>query len=428
MTTLDARLGALFESDPGAMADPYSLFEEVREQGPAYPFENAVLLTRYADVRTILQDNGVRFSRAGVIRGRRMREAREQLSPEHQAAFDRVFSFEGLQVVRNDDPEHDRLRKIAHRAFTPKRIAEMRADVERYTDELLEPLVGEEEVDLTELAYTLPLMLISDMLGVPQSDRELIHEWSEKIGLNKGGTIRPEPLMGADRAIESFRAYVREMLEERRRSQAGLSELVATLIDAEEAEYLSTDELTAMFVVLLFGGHETTTNLIGNGLVEMLRRREQWEWLCADPRRSAQATEELLRFVTPVQWQSRTVWQDQEIGGASVEKGDTVIAVIAAANRDPDTFEAPQALDLARPDAKRHLALGFGPHFCLGASLARLEGTVAFGTLARRFPEIELTEDPDALEWRGTSLLRGLARLPVRLGTDRDPPHWKRGG
>jgi cytochrome P450 len=192
---------------------------------------------------------------------------------------------------------------------------------------------------------------------------------------------------------------------------------VTALMQAQEGDRLADQELTAMFVVLLFAGHETTTNLIGIGLVELLRHRDQWERLCADPSLAASATEELLRWVTPVQWLGRVVTEPFELEGVRLERGQSVFPILAAANRDPEAFADPNRLDITRPDARNHLALGFGPHFCIGNALARLEGTVAFGTLARRFPELELAEDE--LGWRGNAMLRGLTALPVRLGRER---------
>jgi cytochrome P450 len=186
---------------------------------------------------------------------------------------------------------------------------------------------------------------------------------------------------------------------------------------AHEGDRLADQELTAMFVILLFAGHETTTNLIGNGLVELMRHRDQWERLCADPSLVPAAVEELLRWVTPVQWLGRVATEPFELEGVQIEAGQTVFPILAAANRDPAAFRNPERLDISRPDAKNHLALGFGPHFCIGNALARLEGTVAFATLARRFPGLELADEH--LGWRGNAMLRGLEALPVRLGPER---------
>jgi cytochrome P450 len=295
------------------------------------------------------------------------------------------------------------------RAFTPARIAALEESVRRYLDGLLAPLAGEDEADLMAFAYELPLMVISELLGVPEADRYLIRSWSEEIAANKVTIPNPAAAVRAADAIARFREYIEAMLDEQRRSSSS-SDLAATLGDR-----LTTQELTANFVMLLFAGHETTTNLISIGLSELLQRRDQWETLCADPVGLApSAVEELLRFVTPVQWQHRVAFTDFEQAGVSVREGDMVFAMLAGANRDPDVFRDPERLDIRRTDSKAHLALGFGTHFCLGASLARLEARVALETFAGRFPELEL--DTTTFRWCGSALLRRLERLPVSLG------------
>ena len=222
-------------------------------------------------------------------------------------------------------------------------------------------------------------------------------------------------MIDAHHAIEEFRAYVGGVIARHRADPDAGSELVAALLGAEGEEQLSEDELAAMFVVLLFAGHETTTNLISIGLVELLRERDQWELLCRDPSLVPGAVEELLRWVTPVQWEQRLVVEDVELGGALLERGQTVLTMLAGANRDPEVFERADELDITREDARKHLSFGHGPHFCLGASLARLEGEIAFTELTRRFPDIELAVDPGELVFQGAAMMRQLRALPVRL-------------
>jgi len=410
---LDERLAAWFASDPDAIAGSVELLRDVREQAPVYEFESAHLVLRYAEAKAVIRDNRVQMSRADVPKGNRARAGRSRLTPEQQRAHDEVMAFEGLQLSRTDPPQHDRLRRIAHRAFTPARIAAMRDTIQRYTDELLEPLAAQDVADLRHMAYRLPLMIVSDLLGVPEADRDTIHAWTAKIARNKGGTIVAEPVMEARSAIGSFNDYVTDLVEEHRRSAAPVSDLVGALIDAEADERLSTEELAAMFVVLLFGGHETTTNLISLGMLELLRRPEQWRRLTDDPELARPATEELLRFTSPVQWLQRVAVEDIELAGAEIRAGDNVYAMLAAANRDPEVFPDPDRLDVTRPEGKKHIALGFGPYFCLGASLARMEGAVAFETIARRYPGIELATDE--VRYEGSALLRTLTELPVRL-------------
>jgi cytochrome P450 len=409
--SLEARWERLLASEPEAMAESFELFAELREAAPVHEFGTMVLVTRHADVKPLIRD-GVRYSNASRRLGTWAERNRARLPEASRPAFDDVTAFEAMYVSRTDLDVHARLRRIAHRAFTPRRIAELEARTREYVDEMLTALAEQESPDLMELAYRLPLMLIADLLGVPQEDREVIHGWSARLGRNRGGT-EEAPLLDAHAAMAEFRAYVDAMLVEHRRTP-DQGDLVTALVGAEQEEHLSSDELAAMFVVLLFAGHETTTNLIGVGVRALLEQPDQWRALCADPSLAGAATEELLRWVTPVQYGNRLPLVDVEIAGHAVPAGKTVITLLAAANRDPRAFADPDALDIGRANAGQHVALGFGPHFCLGASLARLEGRMVFEALATRFPRLELATD--AFEWCGNASLRSLRELPVRFG------------
>jgi cytochrome P450 len=397
------------------MAHPEPVWRVLREQAPVHRIGPVVLVSRYGDAREVLRDQR-RFSSRYFVSGSRAEAIRASLTGPQLQAYEDIGAFESMYMSRSDDDAHDRLRGSANRVFTPRRMAEMRSAVERYTDEMLAVMRLQDVTDVVSgLAYRLPLMVISDMLGVPATERDQIHEWSSQIGRNRGGDD-PDALMVAHRAMREFRHYVEDILVPLRQNRGG-GDLLTALLDAEESARLSPVELTAMFVVLLFAGHETTTNLISIGLLELLRHRDQWERLCADPALAPQATEELLRWVTPVQFQWRAAREDVEIDGIEIENGATVAAVLAAANRDPDAFADPERLDITRPDAKQHLSLGLGPHFCLGNALARLEGAVVFETLARRFPQIELVDDSPG--WKGNAMMRGPSELRVRLGAQR---------
>jgi cytochrome P450 len=409
MSELEGRFADLMTSRPAAIADPWPLWRELRETAPVLELGPAFAVTRHADVKAILRDPA-RFSSDSNRRGTRAAELRSRLDEEQRRAFDEVYDFQGRFVVATDGEAHDRLRRIAHRAFTPRRIAELEAAADRYVDELVDELAQEPVVDLMQLAYRLPLMLIADLLGVPHADRSLIKGWSDRWGRNRGGA-ETGPLMDAHTAMVEFRAYVEAMIADHRRTP-GQTDLVGALLGAEQDERMSAVEIAGMFFVLLFAGHETTTNLIGTGLFELLRNRDQWAKLCADPAGvSPAATEELLRYVTPVQWLNRVATEPVEIAGTAIPEGATVLLLLASANRDPEVFASPGTLDLSRTDAGRHVALGFGPHFCLGASLARLEGRIAFRTLAARFPETELITDAITVE--GNAKLRRLQALEV---------------
>jgi cytochrome P450 len=224
-----------------------------------------------------------------------------------------------------------------------------------------------------------------------------------------------EPLLAARTAYRNFQAHLQGLLEDHRRTPRD-SALVIALMEAEEGERLTLRELTAMFVTLLFAGHETTTNLLSIGMLELLRSRAAWERLVERPELAADATEELLRYVSPTQFTGRVADRDVELDGIAIAADTTVVPLIAAANHDPDVFPDPDRIDLGRANAKQHLALGFGPHFCLGNALARLEGAISFATLARRFPDMRLASGE--LRFTGNPLLRRLAALPVHLGRD----------
>jgi cytochrome P450 len=412
---LDEQLQRILASDPEAMAHPEPVWRRLREEAPVHRLGPVVLVSAYAQARDVLRDQR-RFSNRYFVSGSRAQAIKASLSGDQLRAYEDVGEFESMYMSRSDDEPHDRRRGSAARVFTPRRIAEMRSSVERYTDEMLEQMAGEDVTDIvSRLSYRLPLMLICDMLGVPESQRDQIHEWSGQIGRNRGGDD-PEALMIANRAMQEFRHYVEDILVPLR-AKSGGSDLLTALLAAEESARLTPIELTAMFVVLLFAGHETTTNLISIGVLELLRNRDQWELLCRDPSLAPRATEELLRWVTPVQFQWRATREDLEIDGVPVESGVTVAAVLAAANRDPAVFADPEHLNILRSDAKQHLALGLGPHFCLGNALARLEGSIVFERLARRFPELELADDSPG--WRGNAMMRGLGELKVKLGTRR---------
>ena len=265
-------------------------------------------------------------------------------------------------------------------------------------------------------AWRLPLLVVGELLEVPRGDIDRIHEWSSAIGRNRRG-VDPDALMPALDAIAEFREYVETLLAEHRGADHR-SGLLTALLGAGDEQRLSADELTATFVILLFAGHETTTGLLTNGMIELLRHPGQWRALCADPGLAGQATEELLRFVSPVQWTWRVVARPYEVAGTVLPTGTTVGLLLAAANRDPEVFADPETLDLRRLDAGRHVAFGLGPHFCLGNALARLEAEIAFGRLAQRFPGMTLGSGP--IRWRGNAMMRQVQALPVSLGATDD--------
>jgi hypothetical protein len=282
----------------------------------------------------------------------------------------------------------------------------------RRVDELLERLVNQDSPDLMMLAYRLPLAVVADLLGVPEQDTDMIHEWSLALGA-ANASMEAEPVMRARDALREFLAYVDEMIA-RYRAAPGSTQLVELLMGADRQDRISDFELAAVCVQFLFAGHETTTNLIGAGMLALLRHPDEWAMLTDDPSRTRAAVDEIVRFVSPAQFVSRLALRDLEVGDVRIAAGTTVVPVLAAANRDPGVFPDPDRLRLDRPESRNHLGFGFGAHFCLGAALARLEADVAISALARRCPDLGLVEDD--VEWGGGAMLRRLERLPVRLG------------
>lgn len=417
--SLDDELADIIQSRQAGLADPFPAWERLLREDPVHHHGPLVLVAPHRHVKSLIRDSE-RLSNSTMTSGTRAEAIMQSLTEEQRQAHLEVSAFESLYLSRSDGPQHRRLRNVAHQAFTPRRIAAMEGAVVRYTEQMIAESMTGDVVDLMpRLAYQLPLMVIVDMLGVPEDQREMIHDWSNRLGRNRGGDD-PAALMDAHAAMAEFRHYVEEVVLPARRENPG-TDLVSALMEAHDGDRLADQELTAMFVILLFAGHETTTNLIGNGLVELMRHRDQWDRLCADPSLIPYAVEELLRWVTPVQWLGRVATQSFELDGVAIEAGQTVFPVLAAANRDPAVFADAERFDVTRADAKDHLALGFGPHFCIGNALARLEATVAFRTLATRFPEIELASDD--LRWKGNAMLRGLSGLPVRLGADGASTH-----
>jgi cytochrome P450 len=418
--SLDALLTRWFAADPGILADPWKLYREIRECGPAYRFEHTMLVGGYADVKEVMRD-GVAFSmRAKAGQGTqeeaaRARRARD-LTPDQLGAIDEVVAFQGLIMSRNDGEVHARLRGIAHRALTPRAVADAEVRVRRRLDELIDEALAS-RVDgvcnLRELAFQLPVFVIATMLGVPPEDMSLIHAWTRMIGQMQD----PSQVLAGAEMIREHRAYGDELVARYQADSSATPRLASAILEARLGEKLNGDELSAMFLNLIFAGHETTTNLISIGLLELLRHPDQWGLLTEDPARAGQAVNELLRFVSPVQSMIRLAACDTEIGGVTVAAGQTVIPVIAAANRDPEVFEAADELDIMKTDRINHLAFGHGPHYCIGVSLARLEASIALEVLARRFPDMRLASDD--LRWAGHNVVRTLTALPIRLGTDR---------
>jgi cytochrome P450 len=357
------------------------------------------VLTRYEDVVGVLRDP--RFAKEAIAAF-----VAKRLGVEATTGI-------GISMLDRDPPDHTRLRGLVSKAFTPKVVEGLRPRIRQIVDGLLDRAEDRHAMDLIEdFAYPIPVVVICEMLGVPVEDHERFRGWSLDLARGLDATLLGPQSDLAARATASRRAladYFRELIAERRAAPRG--DLLSALIAAEEAgDKLSENELWATCILLLVAGHETTVNLLGNGTLALLRHPDQLQALRRSPRLIGSAIEELLRYDAPAQRTGRMPNTDVELGGKAIPKGALVLGLIGAANRDPAHFPDPDRLDLARAD-NRHLAFGWGIHFCLGAPLARAEAQAAIATLASRLPGLALaTATP---EWREASALRGLKALPV---------------
>jgi cytochrome P450 len=398
--------------------DPYPAYAWLREHSPVHRTRlpsgvEAWLVTRYADARQALADQ------------RLSKNPAHHAEPAHAKGKTGIPGERKAELMTHllniDPPDHTRLRRLVSKAFTPRRVAEFAPRVQELTDRLIDDILEKQhgaekgEADLIhEFAFPLPIYAICDMLGVPPEDQDDFRDWAGMMIRHGGG-----PRGGVARSVKKMRGYLAELIH-RKREEPG-DDLISGLIKASDhGEHLTENEAAAMAFILLFAGFETTVNLIGNGVYALLRHPEQRERLQAslaagDSGLLATGVEELLRYDGPVElatWRFAT--EPLTVGGQRIAAGDPVLVVLAAADRDPARFDAPDTLDLSRTD-NQHLGYGHGLHYCLGAPLARLEGQTALATLLRRMPDLRLAGDPADLRWRGGLIMRGLRTLPVEF-------------
>jgi pimeloyl-[acyl-carrier protein] synthase len=397
---------------PEFREDPYQFFALLREHEPVHqtPF-GVYLVSRHADAAAIVRDPHLSTNQQNSELFRAFAEA----NPPTEA--NDMDQMNDVVMLFQDPPDHTRLRGLVSKAFTPKMIERLRDRVQQIVDERLDAVVdrGDGSMDVVaDLAYPLPVVIICELLGVPPDDHATFQSWSSELA----ASIDPDPLISPEQrerieaAGSAFLEYFGDLIEHRRQSLR--DDLLSALIEAEEGgDRLSEEELLGTALFLLIAGHETTVNLIGNGTLALVKHRDQLERLRDDPSLDRHAVEELLRFDSPVQLTQRITLDEYEIGDITIPKGQNLVPLLGAANRDPAEFDEPDRLDIGRENANRNVAFGGGHHFCLGASLARLEGAVAIGTLVRRFPDIELAGEPVR---RTTFTLRGLEHLPVSVG------------
>ncbi len=403
--SLRESVSALIAGTQELVADPYPTYARLREEAPVLLHEGIAIVSRFADVESVFMDH-VRFSSdPGETR---VAAALDRLSPRQAEIYREMNQFDSLFLTRLDDPHHSRLRGVVHRSFTPRVIGRMREQVQAITDRLLRAIEGQGEVDFIEaFAYRLPLQVINALLGVPDDDAERIRTWTAAIAAYRGSL---EHLELAHSSVLAWHEYTRELIARNRVKPA--TPMMEAIVEAEAAGRLTAEEVVAMFVILLIGGHETTTNLIGTGLMRLHSHPEQWEALTSDPSLVPDAIEELVRYDVPVQALSRAALTETEIAGVTLGRGQSIMLLVGSANRDPAQFPDPDRLDIRRAP-ERHLGFGLGRHFCLGASLARQEATAAFTTLATRYPRMSVDL---SVEWRDNPHLRGLKELRVDLG------------
>jgi cytochrome P450 len=389
--------------DPEVLADPYPLYRQLREQDPVHwdPYLHAWVVTRYADVVTVLH----RFRAARTPAPDRLDElGMGELSP--------VAAVMVKQMLFLDQPEHGRVRRLASAAFTPRRVARLRDHIREITEDLVDGLPANGEFDvISRLANPLPAIVTAEMLGVPTADHELLKSWSQDFA-EMLGNFQHNPGRAAKviRSVEEMVTYFSAAVtaEALRPTEGLINALVTAEVDGDR---LTDEEIVANVIVTMVGGQETTTNLIGNGLLTLLRQPDELQRLRAEPAIMPTAVEELLRYESPSQHTARLAPAGAVLGDSAIAEGDAVIAVMGAANRDPERFADPDRIDLARPD-NRHVAFGWAGHFCFGAPLARIEGALAFETLLSRFEELTLAPDEE-IRWRPNLGLRGLTSLRV---------------
>jgi len=392
----------------GFLQDPYPIYQRFLEAGPIHYVDwgpGIWAIFSYADCSSILKDSRLSAKRTGAWL--------LALPAEGRAELAELARMLGLWMLFIDAPEHSRLRKLMNNGFSPAVAESLRPQIEAIVDRILEPLRHASEAELMhEIAHPLPVRVIAEMLGLPGSGRDQLIQWLDAIATFIGNPRRTlEEIRSAQLAVVALTEFFRGAVAERRRQKGG--DLISLLLDIEEdGDVLTEEELYAQCVMLLFGGHETTRNLIGNGMQALLQHPEELSRLRDHPEMIRSAVEGLLRYESPVQYAGRIVKEEMELCGVRLRQGDVIAFMLGAANRDPQQFKDPYRLNLARLN-NAHLAFGAGPHFCIGNQLARLEGQVAILRMVQQFPRMRLAVQH--LEWAPNIGLRGLKSLPVAV-------------
>ncbi len=390
---------------PEFIRDPYPHYERLRTTDPMHVTPlGAFVASRHAEASLVLRDK--RFGKDYVERTKRRYRAEIMEEP--------IFRSMSHWMLQQDPPDHTRLRGLVVKAFTARRVEDMRPRIQQIVDQTLDRIVPQGRMDLIEdFAFRLPVTIICDMLGIPEEHREIFYSSSRDGGrILDPVPMSPEEIAKSNAGNAMAQMYFQQLFELRRKNPG--DDLTTQLVQAEEdGSKLSNEELTANIILLFGAGHETTVNLIGNGLLALHRNPDQLALLKANPSLITNAIEEFLRYDSSVQMAGRVALEDiEDLGGKRIPKGDSVLCLLGSANRDPAVYpDRPDQLDIARPNVKP-LSFGGGIHFCLGAQLARIEAEVAIATLLRRLPELRL-DNAENPEWRPTFVLRGLKRLPA---------------
>lgn len=388
-------------ASPRFKANPHPFYARLRSEAPVLRTRMALwlppmwLITRYDDVLSVIKDPE-RFSNVYLTK---IPWTPRWMRPYYQ------------HILVLDPPDHTRLRALVGKAFTPRLVEELRGRIETLCDELLDGAQTKRQLDLVrDYALPIPMTIIADLLGIPKGERRKFAGWTNRLAASTSGTL-PDMLKSLPSAWQFLR-YFRNLIEKHRTTNS--NDLLTALIRAEEAgDKLNENELLGMVMLLLIAGYETTVGLIATGTLALLENPEQRERFRRNPALVESAIEELLRYTTPADFASpRVAREDVTIGTTTIRSGDIVLLVLGSANRDAARFADPDTLDLTR-EPNKHLALGMGVHFCVGAPLARLEGEIALTKLFARFPNLRLAAPAKSLRWRRALAFRGLQRLPV---------------
>ncbi len=392
---------------PEFFVNPYSFYDELLSSETVHWSDdlNSWLLARYDHVVSALRDPRT-FSSAG-----RMAALLDQVTPELRVKLKPMYDTYSVGMIQSDPPGHTRLRMLLNKVFTPAEVDRLRSRIEVLVGELLDRVQPDGRMDaINDFAYPLPVTVLCEILGVPVDRRDQIGTWTANVNRTVSGTCPlNECADQAQSSVLEMRAYFAELVEQRREQPR--DDLLSLLVAAEEAgDKLSMDELQTTVVMLISAGHETTTSLIGNGLLTLLQHPDQLRQLRENPDLMSAAIDEILRYESPLQRQTRRVAEDAEFGGRQIRKGQMVSVLLGAANRDPSVFSDPDRFDIRREDNK-HIAFGFGIHSCLGRFLSRLEGTIAFDAILRRFPKLQL--ETEEIKWQHHVAVRCVESLPV---------------